>query len=87
MELVEVRFVFTFNLTCFLGGLKDTIAHFTENLAPNEWKKAVQNARKCDVALVLGTSMNVQPAASLPVKALANENGKVRLFLLEIYCS
>jgi len=64
------------------GGLKDTIAHFTENLAPNEWKKAVQNARKSDVALVLGTSMNVQPAASLPYKTLSNPGGK--LFIVNL---
>lgn len=52
------------------GGLKDTIAHFTENLSQNEWKNAVLNSRKCDVAIVLGTSMNVQPAASLPYKTV-----------------
>lgn len=41
-----------------------------------ETKRAVEQARKADLALVLGTSMNVQPAASYPPKALRNENGK-----------
>lgn len=57
----------------FCGGmLKDSIIHFTENIRPDEWNSAVTNARNSDVALVLGTSMNVQPAASLPDKCLAN---------------
>lgn len=59
------------------GNLKDTIVHFTENMLPEEWNLAVKNARKADVSLVLGTSMNVQAAASLPDKSLKNLNGKV----------
>ena len=74
---VSVCCLFSFTQCYYLfssypGGLKDTIAHFTENLDPVEWKNAVANARKSDVALVLGTSMNVQPAASLPYKATTN---------------
>lgn len=50
--------------------------HFTETVPTREWDPAVTNARLSDVALVMGTSMNVQPAASLPDKSLAN-GGKV----------
>lgn len=56
--------------------MKDTIVHFTETVPEREWDPAVKNARVSDLALVLGTSMNVQPAASLPDKALGN-GGKV----------
>jgi mono-ADP-ribosyltransferase sirtuin 6 len=65
---------------CDCGGhLRDTIVHFTENIRRSEWASAVTNARLSDVALVLGTSMNVQPAASLPDKCLKN-NGSVRSY-------
>jgi ribonuclease HII len=41
----------------------------------------VSNARASDVAIVMGTSMNVQPAASLPDKCL--ENGG-KLFIVNL---
>jgi len=64
------------------GALKDTIAHFTENLPIKPWKNSVHNARIADVALVLGTSMNVQPAASLPYKTYQN-GGKLIIVNLQ----
>eukprot|EP01102_Stenamoeba_stenopodia_P010968 TRINITY_DN3350_c0_g2_i1.p1 TRINITY_DN3350_c0_g2~~TRINITY_DN3350_c0_g2_i1.p1 ORF type:complete len:538 (-),score=151.11 TRINITY_DN3350_c0_g2_i1:927-2540(-) len=69
------------NCTCG-GMLMDTIVHFTENIAKREWDPAVQHARKSDVAVVLGTSMNVQPAASLPDKCL-NNGGKLYIVNLQ----
>jgi len=38
---------------------------------------AIQHSRQCDLSLVLGTSLFVQPAASLPDKVLKNPNGKL----------
>jgi len=61
------------------GGLKDTIIHFTETIRKDQWDPAVSNARNSDVAVILGTSMNVQPAASLPDKCLLNPGGEVSL--------
>jgi len=46
-------------------------------MLPDVASRAVANARKADLAFVLGTSMNVQPAASYPPKVLRNKNGKV----------
>lgn len=85
------------------GPLKDTIVHFTEraisspqcllltlslsDMPPEQTDLAVSHARQADLALVLGTSMNVQPAASYPPKALENPNGKVRSFPLNRFSS
>eukprot|EP01125_Pyxidicula_operculata_P008812 TRINITY_DN2925_c0_g1_i1.p1 TRINITY_DN2925_c0_g1~~TRINITY_DN2925_c0_g1_i1.p1 ORF type:complete len:601 (+),score=153.95 TRINITY_DN2925_c0_g1_i1:1315-3117(+) len=67
---------------CSCGGyLRDTIVHFTESIRPNVWKSAVDNSRQADVCLVLGTSMCVQPAASLPMKVVSN---KGKLFVVNL---
>jgi len=42
-----------------------------------EMELAIQHSRQCDLSLVLGTSLFVQPAASLPDKVLKNPNGKL----------
>jgi len=65
------------------GKLKDDIVHFSENMPKKSFSLAIDHARKCDFALVLGTSMNVQPAASLPDKALRNQNGKFLIVNLQ----
>ncbi|PRP86710.1 putative LRR receptor-like serine/threonine-protein kinase [Planoprotostelium fungivorum] len=78
------------------GPLKDTIVHFTENVPLDQMDPAIYHARKADVALVLGdpfgervrlthsgTSMNVQPAASLPEKSLRNVDGKLYIVNLQ----
>jgi mono-ADP-ribosyltransferase sirtuin 6 len=58
---------------CSCGGdLKDTINHFTEPMNENELGSATENAWKSDVSIVMGTTMRVHPAASLPEKALRN---------------
>jgi len=65
------------------GRLKDTIVHFCENMRDNEIRLAEQQARKADLALVMGTSMNVHPAASLCNKALRNKNGSMVIVNLQ----
>jgi len=72
------------NCTACGGALRDTIAHFTENINAKEYESSVINARNSDLALILGTSMFVQPAASLPYKTLEN-NGQV--FLVNLQCT
>lgn len=49
------------------GNLKDTIIHFGESLPQLEFEKALGHSRKCDLAIVLGTSMKVRPACELPL--------------------
>eukprot|EP01114_Cavostelium_apophysatum_P018816 TRINITY_DN5906_c0_g1_i3.p1 TRINITY_DN5906_c0_g1~~TRINITY_DN5906_c0_g1_i3.p1 ORF type:complete len:547 (-),score=122.31 TRINITY_DN5906_c0_g1_i3:40-1680(-) len=65
------------------GPLKDTIIHFTENMPLQEMNMAMIHGRQADLALVVGTSMLVQPAASIPEKALLNKTGKLVIVNLQ----
>ena len=55
--------------------LHDTIINFGENLPIDELGKAQENSTKCDLAIVLGTSMRVTPAAELPL--MKKKDGKL----------
>lgn len=46
-------------------------------MPPEEFSRAIVHSRRSSLSVVLGTSMNVQPAASLCDKALNNPNGQV----------
>jgi len=61
-------------LQCNLN-LHDTIINFGENLPPNELKNGQNNSAQCDLAIVLGTSMRVTPAAELPL--MKKKHGKL----------
>jgi len=52
--------------------LKPAITFFGESLPLNALKDAVKEAEKSDLMLVLGTSLTVYPAASLPQYTLSN---------------
>eukprot|EP00026_Physarum_polycephalum_P006426 Phypoly_transcript_06468.p1 GENE.Phypoly_transcript_06468~~Phypoly_transcript_06468.p1 ORF type:complete len:554 (+),score=76.17 Phypoly_transcript_06468:75-1736(+) len=67
----------------FCGGeLRDTIVNFSEVLADQDMLISLFHARKSEAALVLGTSMNVQPAASFPDKCFRND-GKLIIVNLQ----
>jgi len=52
---------------CRCGGVyKPNITFFGEMLPPYDWNAAEQAVSKADLVLVLGTSLSVYPAASLP---------------------
>ncbi|EFC45314.1 silent information regulator family protein [Naegleria gruberi] len=53
--------------------LEDTIINFNENLPTDQLERAEENASKADLAIVVGTSMRVNPACSLP--QMCKENG------------
>ncbi len=54
-------------MTLSLGGLtRPRIVLFGEPLAEPDWTQAGEDARACDLMLIVGTSGLVQPAASLP---------------------
>ncbi len=53
------------------GLLRTATVAFGQSLDPDVWRAAVTAFRDCDVALVLGTSLSVQPAASLVAVAAA----------------
>jgi len=67
--------------TCKVS-LKDTIIHFGENLPDRDLNLTAEQASLSDVALVLGTSMRVQPACNFPSKALKNR-GKMIIVNLQ----
>jgi NAD-dependent deacetylase len=51
------------------GILKPEVVFFGEVLPPGVLEEAATEAEKCDLFLVVGSSLVVQPAASLPVMA------------------
>jgi len=52
------------------GKLRDSIINFGESLPPVDLQKSIQQSRKADLRLVLGTSLRVSPANKLPFEAL-----------------
>ncbi len=61
------------------GCLKPEVVFFGESLSPEVLDQAFQEARACDLFLVIGSSLVVQPAASLP--RIAKDAG-ARLFII-----
>jgi NAD-dependent SIR2 family protein deacetylase len=67
------------------GLLKDTIIHFGESLPVKEYSNAEKESKKCDIALVIGTSMRVQPACILPsLNCGKNKKGDLVIVNLQI---
>lgn len=50
--------------------LKPDVILFGEQLPQATWRKAQQEARKCDLVLVAGSSLEVLPIAGLPMQAI-----------------
>eukprot|EP00483_Globobulimina_turgida_P002262 UN02264 len=50
------------------GKLRDSIIAFGENLPGNELHKSSNNSTKADLNIVIGSSMRVNPACSLPLQ-------------------
>ncbi len=56
---------------CSCGGvIKPDIIFYEEQLVPDDLNRAFDEAQKSDLFIVLGSSLTVQPAASLPLAAL-----------------
>ena len=55
------------------GRLRPRVVLFGDPLPTNPWLKAVEWAQKCDACLVLGSGLEVYPAADIPV--IAHRNG------------
>ena len=47
------------------GHLNDSIINFRDNLEEDILNQAIENAKKCDLMLSLGTTMTVTPACDL----------------------
>ena len=52
--------------------LKPDVVLFEEQLPANIWKKAQQASQKCQLMLVLGSSLTVQPVSHLPYQAMTS---------------
>jgi len=76
---------YTGRLCDFCGGkLQDTIVHFSENFRGEYISPmSMHHATKADVAIVMGTSMNVQPFAAYPDKVLKHPKGKLIIVNLQ----
>ncbi|UCH94481.1 MAG: NAD-dependent protein deacylase [Candidatus Aminicenantes bacterium] len=65
---------------CTCGGLlKPNVVFFGESLSQEALTKAWQAARTCDTFLVVGSSLQVYPAAQIPVTA--KENGAILVII------
>lgn len=53
--------------------LKPDVILFEEQLPKQTWLKAEQVCNQCSIFLVAGSSLEVTPVATLPMKALANQ--------------
>lgn len=75
----------TGRLCDFCGGrLQDTIVHFSETYRSDSvGLLAMHHAKKADMAIVIGTSMNVQTAASYPDKCLKKPDGQMVIVNLQ----
>jgi len=51
------------------GFIKSAIVSFGEQMPEDEMRRAFELAEECDLMLVLGSSLQVQPAASVPLVA------------------
>jgi hypothetical protein len=51
------------------GFLEDSIINFGENLPAEALERATENSKKADLSIVMGSSLTVRPASSLPKKS------------------
>jgi len=52
--------------------LRPDVVWFGESLPQNVWKKAIISASECDLMVIVGTSLVVSPANTLPIYAKQN---------------
>ncbi len=64
------------------GALRDNIIHFGENLPMEAFQIAKEHSMKADLAVVIGTSLQVRPAYKLPVMCAKN-GGKMVIINLQ----
>lgn len=71
----QVRFAWGDDKICsWCGGLlKPNVIFFGEDLDPSVWTRAVNAAQMCDLYLIVGTSLQVWPAADLPAFARGHD--------------
>ncbi|KAL3488399.1 DHS-like NAD/FAD-binding domain-containing protein [Aspergillus germanicus] len=69
---------------CLCGGiLLDTIINFGEGLPEKDLRLARDNTNKADLCLVLGSSVSVTPACTIPETVASSENAKLAICNLQ----
>ncbi|KAL9641751.1 hypothetical protein ABK040_007428 [Willaertia magna] len=68
--------------TCH-NDLFDTIINFGEELPKDQFERALENAQKADLAIVIGTSLRVSPACDLPELCKYKKKGKLVIINLQ----
>jgi NAD-dependent deacetylase len=66
--------------------LKPDIVLFEEALPQKEWARAMELASSCDLMFIVGTSLNVFPANTLPYCARGNDAVLVEITLKKHGC-
>jgi len=67
------------------GILKPDVILYEEQLPVKTWIKAEETSRKCDLMIIIGTSLEVMPSAKLPVYALEHGARLIVLNRFETY--
>jgi len=57
------------------GRLRDTVLDWEDSLPADELKLAQQHADQADLAICLGTSLQITPACNLPLRTIRNNGG------------
>jgi len=65
------------------GKLKDTILDWEDSLPNEDLDRAEDESRKADLALCLGTSLQIVPSGRLPLLTLKNETGRLVIVNLQ----
>ncbi|CEL02015.1 hypothetical protein ASPCAL01590 [Aspergillus calidoustus] len=69
---------------CLCGGiLHDTIINFGEGLPEKDLGLALEHANKADLCLVLGSSVSVTPACTIPETVASRKNAKLAICNLQ----
>jgi len=84
-SVINSREHYTFRYCKWCNGrLRDTIVYFSEKFSEENTEiVSLHHACKCDLAIVMGTSMNVQPNATYPDKCLQNPNSNLVIVNLQ----
>lgn len=65
------------------GRLRDTVLDWEDSLPTDELKLAQQHADQADLAICLGTSLQITPACDLPVRTIKNGGGVLVIINLQ----
>ncbi len=65
------------------GMIRDTILDWDQDLPKDEMKYADKYSRECDLAICLGTTLQIEPAASMPLLSKKINSGRLVIINLQ----